>query len=643
MKRIHCFAALCIAALSLLAAQSCDKKTPEAPGDAYLTIDRTEFAVNADGGKLYALVGSNADVVVNPRASWLRAEMTDEQDGYNFRITVDKNTSPYTRTANIRLSALRCDDIMLTVVQSAAGGEVPDEASCELLSFSLLSAENGFSATFNINRSAHTASAKYLKWIDRENPEMLIPTFTFTGTSVTVGGREIVSGETAVSFAEPVDFVVHAENGDTQTYKITLNCPQINKELPVLRLQPASEINSKDTYVKTKLTLYSPYTTEGWWSPDDEEAEVRGRGNSTWILPKKPYRIKFPSKFSPIGLNHAKAKSWVILAHDMDKSLLRNHLAFEMSRVLFDRNENWHDPSAIMFTPCSQFVNVYMNDDYHGVYQMSDQMEQDDGRIAVEKLTDKDGSDPAKITGGHILETDIHAVENPVERFYSRYRSISMNHKYPKDDEHDPAQYTYMENFVADAENALYSSNFKDPVNGWRKWFDEKTLIDFIIVKELAGDMDGYTSTYMYKRRGVDKIFFGPIWDVDKGWDNDKRTGGHTSDKANNLMIHAGFQMPNCNGTDWFNRFWEDETLRQAVAKRWADKRDALVARINAALDERVAAMPLAVEANFTKWEFYYQASTEANMPAATYSAEISRIRSLTSTRASVLDGLFSK
>ena len=413
---------------------------------------------------------------------------------------------------------------------------------------------------------------------------------------------------------------------------------QINTELPVLRLQPEREIVDKENYVNTKVTLYSPFTDEGWYSPDDEPVEVRGRGNSTWILPKKPYRLKFPEKVSPIGLDHTKAKSWVILAHDMDKSLLRNHLAFEVSRVLFNPDENYHDPSAILFTPCSQFINVYMNDEYHGLYQMSDHMEQREGRIAVEELTDKDGADPEKITGGYIVETDIHEGNH-----YSPRKNIKMTYKYPDDKEYDPAQYEYITNFIGQMENALYSSSFKDPQSGWRKYLDEKTVIDFIIVKELCGDMDGYTSIYMYKRRGVDKLFFGPIWDVDKGWDNDNRTPHWNYPPESSLMMFAGFWMPNNVEYDWMQRLWDDETFRTAVAKRWSSVRDRLVNKIMTELDARTAAMSKAIEANYTVWDFNKQASTEANPPADTYPEEIQRIKDLTKTRAALLDRLFNE
>ena len=85
-----------------------------------------------------------------------------------------------------------------------------------------------------------------------------------------------------------------------------------------------------------------------------------------------------------------KKKSWVLLSQDMDKSLIRTHIAFSYSRILYNRADNYHDDAAVLFTACSKYVNVYFtgtyydsstgrrerkDGDYLGVYQMSDQME----------------------------------------------------------------------------------------------------------------------------------------------------------------------------------------------------------------------------------------------------------------------------
>lgn len=605
-----------------------------------LILDEEELVAPSEGGvfKFDFRSTRKVSLSISPEQDWCKAMISSTEEEYSFVLIVNVAAMDLKedRSATIVLSAPECESRSIVVKQ-----ERKKASTNSLTSLVLKAAPNSLSQdlVFSYDEATKTFSAKYLKWIDKTQPEMLIPEFVTDGETVLVNGQPVVSGQTAISFADDFDLVVKAENGDENTYRVSFNCPQINTELPVIRIHiPVSSITDKKTYRKTKFDIYRPGSGEGRWTASDAEIEIRGRGNSTWGLPKKPYRIKFPEKFSPIGLNHAKAKSWVLLAHDMDKSLLRNHLGFELSRILFSSSEKYHDEAALTFTPCSQMVNVYSGDNYHGVYQMSDQMEVAKGRIDLDKLVAADGSDPVKITGGHLIETNIHHDE-PYPVSFTSSKGIYMDHKYPKDDDMDISQYKYIEDFIRKAEAALYSSNFTDPVNGWRKWFDEKTLADFIIVKEFAGDMDGYTSTYFYKRRGVDKIFFGPVWDLDKGWNNDKRTPhGNT---LTQLMIYGGFYMPPYINPDWFHRFWQDAEFRKFVGRRWASKKEQLKSKVLSELDEKPKQMRKAIIANFSIWDFYYQYSDEANMPARTYELEIQRMKDLTVQRAALLDAKF--
>lgn len=605
-----------------------------------LILDEEEIVAPSEGGvfKFDFRSTRKVSLSISPEQDWCKAMISSTEEEYSFVLIVNVAAMDLKedRSATIVLSAPECESRSLVVKQ-----ERKKASTNSLTALVLKSAPNSLSQDliFSYDEATKTFSAKYLKWIDKAQPEMLIPEFVTDGETVLVNGQPVVSGQTAISFADDFDLVVKAENGDENTYRVSFNCPQINTELPVIRIHiPVSSITDKKTYRKTKFDIYRPCSDEGRWTASDAEIEIRGRGNSTWGLPKKPYRIKFPEKFSPIGLNHAKAKSWVLLAHDMDKSLLRNHLGFELSRILFSSSEKYHDEAALDFTPCSQMVNVYSGDNYHGVYQMSDQMEVAKGRIDLDKLVAADGSDPVKITGGHLIETNIHHDE-PYPVSFTSSKGIYMDHKYPKDDDMDISQYKYIEDFIRKAEAALYSSNFTDPVNGWRKWFDEKTLADFIIVKEFAGDMDGYTSTYFYKRRGVDRLFFGPVWDLDKGWNNDKRTPhGNT---LTQLMIYGGFYMPPYINPDWFHRFWQDAEFRQFVGRRWASKKEQLKSKVLSELDEKPKQMRKAIAANFSVWDFYYQYSDEANMPARTYELEIQRMKDLTVQRAALLDAKF--
>lgn len=605
-----------------------------------LILDEEEIVAHSEGGvfKFDFRSTRKVSLSISPEQDWCKAMISSTEEEYSFVLIVNVAAMDLNegRSATIVLSAPECESRNLVVKQ-----ERKKASTNSLSSLVLKAAPNSLSQdlVFSYDEATKTFSAKYLKWIDKAQPEMLIPEFVTDGETVLVNGQPVVSGQTAISFADDFDLVVKAENGDENTYRVSFNCPQINTELPVIRIHiPVSSITDKKTYRKTKFDIYRSGSDEGRWTAADAEIEIRGRGNSTWGLPKKPYRIKFPEKFSPIGLNHAKAKSWVLLAHDMDKSLLRNHLGFELSRILFSSSEKYHDEAALDFTPCSQMVNVYSGNNYHGVYQMSDQMEVAKGRIDLDKLVATDGSDPVKITGGHLIETNIHHDE-PYPVSFTSSKGIYMDHKYPKDDDMDISQYKYIEDFIRKAEAALYSSNFTDPVNGWRKWFDEKTLADFIIVKEFAGDMDGYTSTYFYKRRGVDKIFFGPVWDLDKGWNNDKRTPhGNT---LTQLMIYGGFYMPPYINPDWFHRFWQDAEFRKFVGRRWASKKEQLKSKVLSELDEKPKQMRKAIAANFSVWDFYYQYSDEANMPARTYELEIQRMKDLTVQRAALLDAKF--
>ena len=634
-----------------------EQEEPE-PEKPELRLDAQPLTVGVKGKSFIFELYCNRDVTVESSADWCGYSLMHDaavNPAGSIKIIVEENKSADVRTATVTLSAEECEPVTIEVTQDHRILATDKE----MTSFSLKKSKNSGlvnDIVFKYDEQTRTFSAMYLKWIDGDEPEMLVPTFETDGESVQVNGMDVVSDKTAISFAEDFTVTVVAEDGSSADYNIIFNCPQINTELPVLHMKPDYLISSKDNYVDTYIQLYdktAESTGEGWWdSAEKGKIEMRGRGNSTWGLPKKPFRMKFTEKFSPIGLNHAKEKSWVILAQDMDKSLLRTHLAFEYSRILFNAADNYHHEKAVLFTHCSRFINVYLTGDYYdsstgrtrymdgeylGVYQMSDQVQRADGRIAVDKLKASDGADPEKITGGYVIEADLH------EGNHYTSKGIKLTYKYPEDDDFDQAQYDYITDFINKAEAALYGSNYKDPENGWRKYFDEKTLADFIIVKEFVGDLDGYTSTYMYKRRGYDKLFFGPIWDCDKGWNNDKRVPHWEYQPLESLMIYAGFWMPPYVNNDWFHRLWTDETFRAFVAKRWADKKEELKAVTSKVLAEVPADMAKAIEANFEVWPFYYQYSGEANMPAKDYPSEIQRIAKLSSEREALLDRLFNE
>lgn len=313
--------------LALLTFAACGEDSKEAL--PFLEVSQTSVQAQPAGGELVIPFKASRKVTVTVAEAWCsyrvqhRAGLAD--DG-TLTLNIEQNNTKYERIAKVNLSAEDCPDVVMEVSQKSA---LKGLLSLKLPK-SLNQMKEDVEFVYDVTEGVYKAMC--LKWIAKSEPEMLIPEFEATG-KVFVGSQEVVSGKTAISFADDFVITVKADDGTSLDYNVVLNCPQINRELPVLHFRPDKLINSKDNYVDTYIELYdkTPDSSgEGWWdSAEKGKIEMRGRGNSTWVLPKKPFRMKFSEKFSPIGLNHAKEKSWTLLAQDMDKSLLRTHLAFE--------------------------------------------------------------------------------------------------------------------------------------------------------------------------------------------------------------------------------------------------------------------------------------------------------------------------
>jgi spore coat protein CotH len=132
-------------------------------------------------------------------------------------------------------------------------------------------------------------------------------------------------------------------------------------EIPIISIntENLSPIVSKDDYINGVFEISSDNEDENLAA----NLRIRGRGNSTWVFPKKPYQIKFDNKETILGM--PKDKKWILLANYSDKTMLRNELAFDLSRF-----------SALDWTPESRFVELFINNEFLGVYQITQKVEE---------------------------------------------------------------------------------------------------------------------------------------------------------------------------------------------------------------------------------------------------------------------------
>ncbi len=309
-------------------------------------------------------------------------------------------------------------------------------------------------------------------------------------------------------------------------------------------------VTSKEDYVNAYVTVRGAENEED--NISEVLTEIKGRGNSTWGMAKKPYRLKFDEKIKFLG-NEAKEKNWVLLANYADKTLMRNALAFETARNMMNFG----------FTPSVTFVDVVLNGENLGSYMLTDQVEVKKKRVPVtEQETTTTATDP-EITGGYLIEVDGFA-DSEISWFQTT-QGMKVTIKYPKDDEINSDQSSYIANYTQNMENALFSANFTDSELGWRKYIDEASMVDWYIACELFGNSDAWWSTYMYKER--DEVFkFGPLWDFDIAFNNDDRLGD-----ATNLMMRTNAHDPKT----WILRWWQDAGFVSAVKARWAELRAA--------------------------------------------------------------------
>lgn len=433
--------------------------------------------------------------------------------------------------------------------------------------------------------------------------KLLKVTFNSENITVKVNGVEQVSGVTVNDFYTPLTYEVVLPDGTKKSYQFKV---VDFTGLPILHLTTEAPVVSKDNYVKGSLSINANSQFEQDQTP--LSLTMKGRGNSTWGLPKKPYRLKLDSKAKVLGLEAA--KNWVLLANYSDKTLIRTSFAFELGKKL-----------GADFTPQGIPVEVVLNGVYLGSYLLTQQVEVNKGRIDIKELKPEDIS-ADKITGGYLLEVD----ERLDEDFWFRTnKGLPFTIKSP--DEITQTQLTYIRNYIQETENAIFAANFSDPQNGYVKYINVNSFINWFLVQELVKNQDArnYSSIFYYKDRGG-KLGMGPLWDFDLSMGN-----VDYSDAVN----PRGWWVRN---GAWFYRLFQDPAFKQKVRERWDEVKNKEIAEALRNIDNHAAYLELSQRENFKKWDILNQKVWPNPQVFGTYEAEVNQIKSWLATRINWLD-----
>ena len=241
----------------------------------------------------------------------------------------------------------------------------------------------------------------------------------------------------------------------------------------------------------------------------DELTTIRGRGNSTWSSDKKAYRLKFPSKTKFLakedGTNeYADAKNWTLMANVADKTMMRNALA----RQIALRIESKTGIKALPFYPAYKFVDVVLNNEYIGTYQISDHVQIQTGRIEIDE-------DNGWFVEG--VSTETKFIEDPHINFDGiGDTGFTLNVKNPEDDFYTDDVAAAIRSYfttILNFRNAPY--DFSE-ATGLFKYVDIESAVAYFIGNEVSGNFDGLISNYAYRDINPgDKLKLGPLWDFD--------------------------------------------------------------------------------------------------------------------------------
>lgn len=342
----------------------------------------------------------------------------------------------------------------------------------------------------------------------------------------------------------------------------------VDTGLPVVYVNTTGNkaITSKTTDVEATIKIKGMGVAE---SLEEVGCRIRGRGNTTWTWPKKPYLVKLDKRQSVFGL--PEHKRWVLLANFMDRTLMRNVVALKVASMM----------SNLEWTPHCQSVELVLNGAHQGTYLLVEQVRADENRVPCEN--------------GYLLECDFH-FDNAVQWLDHHGKcnwwsdGIPFGVKYPDSDELTQQQLNYIKNHVSTVATVLYGPNFTNATNGYQKYLDIASFIDYWIVFEVMGnhELGNPGSVFMHMNQEGGKLIAGPIWDFDWGVLSYK-----TSPQARYGLLN--------DKAIWYARLFEDPAFKEAVRKRWNEVLPKLKT-IPAFIDETEKALQASANLNFKMW-----------------------------------------
>jgi len=310
----------------------------------------------------------------------------------------------------------------------------------------------------------------------------------------------------------------------------------------------------------------------------DTSGDLSLKGIESLNLEKKTYDIVFKDNKQVLDFK-SKSKKWALIGNYGDKTLIRNLITFEISKMF-----------NMTFTTNCKSVDLMINGEYKGTYNLCEKIEVLETRLNLKRLTETDKSVP-KISGGYIIETDGFAYLGNL--YFNSRKGVPVSIRYPEIDSINSQQKEYIKEKFNELELEIYNNNITN--------IDLTSFAKFFLIEELIGNAEAYWSTFLYKDRNDDKFYFGPIWDNDMTFDNDNRV--YPINCKTEFIFNNGIAAGTMDKL--IIQILKNETVINLMKEIWKEITSNILSEnnLNTFIDEQVELIKESKNLNFMRWD----------------------------------------
>ena len=361
--------------------------------------------------------------------------------------------------------------------------------------------------------------------------------------------------------------------------------------------------------------LYRMVSAKGQELSSGQMKELKSRGNATFLEDKKPYQMSLQEPADLLGTGNL--ENYILLANRQDQSLLRNRIMYDMAADM-----------GLAYSPVSQHLDLYINEEYRGSYQLSEKVEAAENRLPID--VSGSSSEPGFLVSLE-YQTEDRLTADECYFITENGQAVVINR--PKN--LSTVQEQFIQRSFQDMETAIRSGKLKE------SGIDVDSFAKKYLIEEIGKNLDAmYTSQYFYKDAGDDVIYAGPVWDYDKTLGNPLIEKNRPVNYQEPRGIFAATKQENAS---WWYDLWQIPDFREAVVQSYEKTAVPAIQRmLDRQIDHYAEEIWASAYMDYMRWDTFEDFKYEEELSfEEEYSAEILWIKEFLEQRSQFLSDIW--